>query len=249
MSMHEQARVGFQQGAAAYERGRPGYPPAAVRWLVEQLRLGAGRTVLDVGAGTGKLTRELVASGADVVAIEPVPAMRALLEQMVPAARALDGTAEALPAEDESVHAIVAASAFHWFDGPSAVAEFHRVMRPGGRLALIWNRRVRDQPLQAAISAITEPHRGETPSAYRGEWRAALESGGSFRSVGELQVPSEQVVDADGLLDRVGSISFIAALADREREDVLGRIRALASESEQPLRLAYRSEAYVYERA
>ena len=134
MSIREEASRGFGQGAAAYERGRPGYPAEAIRWLVADLRLDPGRTVLDVGAGTGKLTRELVSSGATVVAVEPVPAMRAVLEQAVPAARALEGTAEALPIADASVDAIVAGSAFHWFDGPAAVAEFHRVLRAGGRL-------------------------------------------------------------------------------------------------------------------
>ena len=248
MSIREQARRGFGQGAAAYERGRPGYPAEVVRWLVAQLRLEPGRTVLDVGAGTGKLTRELVSSGAAVVAVEPVPAMRAVLEQVVPAAQAVDGTAEALPVADESADAIVVAAAFHWFDGPAAVAEFHRVLRPGGRLALLWNRRRRDQPLQAAISAIIESYRGDTPSAYRGEWRAPVASGGWFGPVAEREVPFEQLLDADGLVDRVGSISFIAALPDAERERVLARIRALAAGREQPLRLGYVNEAYVYER-
>ncbi len=248
MSIRGEASRGFGQGAAAYERGRPGYPPEAVQWLVAELRLEPGRTVLDVGAGTGKLTRELVSRGASVVAVEPVPAMRAVLEQAVPAARALDGTAEALPAANESVDAIVVASAFHWFDGPAAVAEFHRILRPGGRLALVWNRRRREQPLHAAISAIIEPYRGDAPSAYRGEWRAPVLAGGLFGTVAEREVPFEQLVDADGLVDRVGSISFIAALPDAEREQVLARIRALAADREPPLRLGYINEAYVYER-
>jgi SAM-dependent methyltransferase len=248
MSIRGEAMRGFGQGAAAYERGRPGYPVEAIQWLLAELRLEPGRTVLDVGAGTGKLTRELVSRGASVVAVEPVPAMRAVLEQAVPAARALDGTAEALPVADESVDAIVVASAFHWFDGPAAVAEFHRILRPGGRLALLWNRRRREQPLHAAISAIIEPYRGDAPSAYRGEWRAPVVAGGLFGAVAEREVPFEQLVDADGLVDRVGSTSFIAALPDAEREQVLARVRALAADREPPLRLGYINEAYVYER-
>src|ERR1700761_4890891 len=132
MSIHDEARRGFQVGAAAYERGRPSYPGEAIAWLAEDLDLGPGRTVLDVGAGTGKLTRELVASGASVVAVEPVPAMRAVLEQTVPGAQAMDGTAEALPFGDQSVDAIAVAQAFHWFDVPRTLAEFHRVLRPTG---------------------------------------------------------------------------------------------------------------------
>jgi SAM-dependent methyltransferase len=249
VSIHEQARRGFQQGAAAYERGRPSYPSEAVAWLVRELGLRPGRTVLDVGAGTGKLTRELVTSGATVVAVEPVPAMREVLERVVPDARALAGTAEALPVDDGGVHAVVVASAFHWFDGPAAVAEFHRVLRPGGRLALTWNRRRLDQPLHRAISEIIDPYRRHTPSHHRGEWRRPLESSGLFEAVAEMEVPFEQLIDADRLVDRVGSISFVAALPDRERESVLERIRALtAGTRAQSVRLGYDTELYVYER-
>ena len=248
VSIRDEASRGFGQGAAAYERGRPGYPAEAIEWLVAELRLEAGRSVLDVGAGTGKLTRELVSRGANVVAVEPVAQMRAVLEQAVPAARAVDGTAEALPVVDGSVDAIVVGSAFHWFDGTAAGSEFHRVLRPGGRLALVWNRRRREEPLQAAISTIIEPYRGRTPSAYRGEWRAPVVAGGLFASVAEREVPFEQLLDADGLVDRVVSTSFIAALPDSEREQVRGRIRALAADHRPPLRLGYINEAYVYER-
>jgi SAM-dependent methyltransferase len=246
MSIHDGARRGFEQGAHAYERGRPGYPTEAIEWLTDRLRLGPGRTLLDVGAGTGKLTRELVTSGATVVAVEPVPAMRAVLEQAVPSARALEGTAEALPVGDRTVDAIVVAQAFHWFDGRAAVAEFHRVLRPRGRLGVIWNRRLRDQPLHRAIGEIVEPYRGDTPSRYGRDWRGPITSGGLFVPTGELEVPYEQVLDADGLVDRVGSTSFIAALSDAVRARVLERVRGLATEG--PARLGYLTEAYVFQR-
>ena len=141
MAIHESASRGFQRGADAYERGRPSYPREALDWLCAQLDLRPGRTVLDVGAGTGKLTRELVATGATVLAVEPVAAMRDVLEQVVPEAQAVDGTAEALPVKDGAVDAITVAQAFHWFDVPRTLAEFHRVLRPAGRFTLIWNRR------------------------------------------------------------------------------------------------------------
>lgn len=248
MSIREEASRGFQQGAAAYERGRPGYPPEAIEWLVGQLSLVPGRTVLDVAAGTGKLTRELVASGADVVAVEPVAAMRSVLEQVVPGARVLDGTAEALPLDDQSVDAITVAQAFHWFDGPAALAEFHRVLRPAGRFALIWNRRLRDQPVWRAVSEITEPYRRDTPAHYRGEWRQSVDATSLFAPAGELEVPLEQELDADELVDRVGSTSFIAALPDSERADVLARVRGVAAGTGGSVRLGYVTEAFAYER-
>ena len=174
--------------------------------------------------------------------------MRSILERTVPEARVLDGTAERLPVEDQSVDAIVVAQAFHWFDVTSALAEFHRVLRPRGRFALIWNRRRREQPLHREISAIIEPYRRDTPSHQQGEWRAPLAASGLFAAAGELEVPYEQLLDVDGVVDRVGSTSFIGALPDRDREDVLERVRALASGWPEPLRLDYATEAYVYER-
>ena len=252
MTVHDEAARGFQRGAAAYERGRPGYPRDAVRWLSTELGLEPGLTVLDVGAGTGKLTRELVPSGATVVAVEPVPAMRAVLERVAPGVRALDGTAEALPLGDGTVDAVAVAQAFHWFDGPKAVAEFHRVLRPDGRFGLIWNRRLVDEPLHRAVREIIEPYHRDSPSHHRGEWRRPVEDGGRFVAAGEIEVPSEQALDADAFVDRFSSISFIAALPDPERASVVERLRALAGAAGaggQPLRLGYTTEAYVYRRA
>jgi SAM-dependent methyltransferase len=249
MSIREEAARGFQQGADAYERGRPGYPQVAVKWLWKQLRLGPGRTVLDVAAGTGKLTRELVPSGATVIAVEPVPAMRTVLEQVVHGARALSGTAEVLPVGDGDVDAITVAQAFHWFDGPAAVAEFHRVLRPGGRFGLIWNRRLVDEPIHQAVREIIDPYHRDSPSHYRGEWRHPVADGGLFVAAGEIEVPFEQVLDAREFVDRFSSVSYIAALPKGERETVVERLRAVAAGARQPIRLGYTTEAYVYERA
>jgi len=245
MSVHAAARRGFERQADAYERGRPSYPPQATAWLIEELRLGPGRTVVDVGAGTGKLTRVLVPSGAEVIAVEPVAAMRAVLERELPRVRALDGVAESLPVEGGVVDAVVVGQAFHWFDAPAALSEFRRVLRPGGRLGLIWNLRDRRQPLQRAIDEITEPLRGDTPSQAAGDWRTALERTALVKPVGRLRVPFALDLDPETFIDRVGSISFIAALDDRRREQVLDRVRALASEHPEPW--AYVTEVYVYE--
>lgn len=129
--VHPAAARGFSRSSALYERARPGYPPAAVAWLAECLGIGPGAAVLDLAAGTGRLTRLLATTGADVVAVEPVAEMRAAI-----GSGALAGTAEAIPVADGRVDAVTVGEAFHWFDGLRALAEIHRVLRPGGRLGL-----------------------------------------------------------------------------------------------------------------
>lgn len=246
--IHDEARRGFQVGAAAYERGRPGYSPELMGWLVAALGLGPGRSVLDVGAGTGKLTRELVATGARVLAVEPVPGMREILERQVPDADVREGAAEALPIADQTVDAITAASAFHWFDAPVALAEFQRVLRPGGRLAVMWHRRRFEEPIHRAIDAIIGPHRGPTRSHEDGRWRVQVEQSGRFAFAAETRLPFVQRLDRDGLVDRIGSISFVAALPDRDRQEVLRRIGELSDGTEGMVELGYTSELFVFER-
>lgn len=248
MSVHASAARGFQRAADAYERGRPEYPPAALEWLRDRFALRAGRIVVDVGAGTGKLTRAVVATGADAVAVEPVAAMRRVLGREVPSARVLGGTAEALPLADASVDVIVAAAAFHWFDSDRALAEFHRVLRLGGGLALLWNRRPGQHELHAAINEIIEPYRGDAPSHGTGAWRAGLDETTWFAPDGELAIPFEQVFDLERFVDRIGSISFIAALDDPQRAGVLQRVRAVGASRAQPIHLAYICEVHAYRR-
>jgi ubiquinone/menaquinone biosynthesis C-methylase UbiE len=214
----------------------------------DRFDLRAGRTVVDAGAGTGKLTRALVATGANVVAVEPLSAMRGVLEREVPSADVLDATAEALPLTDASVDVILAAAAFHWFDNQRALAEFHRVLRPGGGLGLIWNRRPRDDELHAAINEIIDPYRGDTPSHIAGAWRVALDETDLFVSDGEFATAFEQVFDLDRFVDRIGSISFIAALDGQQHTDVLERIRAVGSSRTPPIQLAYTCEVHAYRR-
>jgi SAM-dependent methyltransferase len=129
--------LSFGSEAAAYERGRPSYPPEAIDWL---LPAGA-RDVLDLGAGTGKLTTRLVERGLDVVAVDPIPEMLDVLRTSLPDTPALLGTAEEIPLPDNSVDAVLVAQAWHWFDPARAIPEVLRVLRPGGRLGLVWNTR------------------------------------------------------------------------------------------------------------
>ena len=129
--------LSYSEEAAAYERGRPSYPPEAIDWLLSQ----DAHNVLDLGAGTGKLTTRLVERGLDVVAVDPIPEMLELLSASLPDIPALLGTAEDIPLPDNSVDSVLVAQAWHWFDPERAVKEVARVLRPGGRLGLVWNTR------------------------------------------------------------------------------------------------------------
>src|SRR3954467_15160899 len=180
MPVHETARRGFASAADVYEESRPGYPPDAIGWLLEELELGPRRTVVDLAAGTGKLTRLLTPTGAAVIAIEPVDEMRAALAQTASDADARGGTAERAGLVGASADAVTVAQAFHWFDGPAALAEIHRILRPAGRLALVWNIRDLDDPVQDAVDKLFRPHRGDTPSHRSGAWRTALDTSKLF---------------------------------------------------------------------
>lgn len=228
MSIHHLAAQGFAAAADAYERGRPDYPREAVELLVDLLRLGSGAAVLDLGAGTGKMTRLLARIGARPIAVEPVEEMRSKLAEAMPEVTVLDGVAEAIPLADASVDAVVAAQSFHWFHADLALPEIHRVLRPGGRLALVWNMRDTRVDWVARLSAIFDQHGREAPHYREGAWRAALEASPLFAPVAEREVDHTQALDLTGLLERAASISYIAALPDPEREAVLDEVRALA---------------------
>ena len=139
--IHDTAARGFPLATQAYEQGRPTYPSAAAARLERELDLRSGRVVLDLAAGTGKLTALLVGTRATVIAVEPVAEMRAALERALPSVTAYPGTAEAIPLDDSSVDAVTVGQAFHWFRGDEALAEIHRVLRPGGGLGIVFNSR------------------------------------------------------------------------------------------------------------
>jgi len=221
--MAERLYEHFGPAAAEYDRGRPGYAPDAVAHVVEVLGIGPASRVLDLAAGTGKLTRLLEPSGARLVAVEPVAGMRARLAAALPGVRVLDGHAESLPLRDAEVDAAVVGQAFHWFDPRLALAELHRVMTPGGGLALVWNRWERESWVNHVYEVI-EPLRGGAPRWTDGGGREAFEDSPHFGPLTEARFSHVQRGDRDAMVARVSSISFIAALADDERSEVVRRL-------------------------
>lgn len=225
--IHEAAARGFTAGVDAYERARPTYPPDAVAALAATLRLGPGDTLLELGAGTGKMTRLLAPSGVRILALEPVEAMRARLLEVVPGVALLDGTAEAIDLPAESVDAIVVAQAFHWFDGVRALSEMHRVLRPGGRVALVFNHRDESVAWVAAMGEAIHRLMTDAPQVWRGGWRDPLTRSALFTPWQSIHAKHAQRLTPDGVLDRVASVSFVAAATPEERAGVLDEVRAI----------------------
>jgi SAM-dependent methyltransferase len=236
----------FSKVAPEYERGRPDYPPEAADWIAEQAGLGPGRVVVDLAAGTGKLTRELVRSGARVIAVEPLAPMLAQLMALLPEVEAVVGTAEATGLPDESADAVTVAQAFHWFATDDALTEAARVLKNRGYLGLIWNRRDLTQQIQADLTRIMASHRHDAPSHESGAWVAVMDATTLFSKVGEHHTVFEQVLDVDGLSDRVASTSFIAKLDGDERAEVLRQVRDLARGGS--VALAYDCVVHLYRR-
>jgi len=205
--------------AAAYERSRPGYPDDAVRWLVGEEPL----DVVDLGAGTGKLTRSLVARGHRVTAVEPLPEMISHLCEAVPTATAVEGGAEAIPLADGRADVVVVAQAFHWFDHGPALREIARVLRPGGRVSLIWNVRDESEEWVAELSDAMVGRTGVETGA-----RGPIEASGLFGPVEEATFgPHVQEVDRQALKELVLSRSYCAVLSDEERAPVFARVDEL----------------------
>jgi ubiquinone/menaquinone biosynthesis C-methylase UbiE len=212
----------FAGVADAYERARPGYPGDGVRWL-------AGTTpcdVVDLGAGTGKLTRSLVALGHRVTAIEPLPEMLAQLRLAVPGARAEQGSAESIPLPPASVDVVTVAQAFHWFDQPVALREIARVLRPGGRIALVWNTR---DDSEGWVAEFTDTIIGRSEFREDGvvAATASLDASGLYEPVEHASFAHVQALRRDDLIELVRSRSQCAVLSEEERLPVLERLGEL----------------------
>jgi len=248
--IHQAAREGYAVDAKSYARGRPEYPAELAGWLAGELGVVPGAHVIDLGAGTGKFTKRLLATGATVTAVEPVDAMRAELSASLPGVAALGGTAASMPLDTASADVVVCAQAFHWFAGAAELEEIHRVLRPGGRLGLVWN--VRDESVDwvAQLTGIITPYEGDAPRFYKGDWRRPFDASPCFdlpapRSFVNAHVGTPEEV----IVDRILSVSFIAALPAGEKADVARRLRELITEhpalrGRETVAFPYRTEAY-----
>ncbi len=246
MNIYRWAEDGFSRGAAAYELARPSYPAAAVAYLVDRLSLRAGATVVDLAAGTGKLGRLLVPSGARVVAVEPVRAMRELIP--TDEIDVFAGTAEAIPLPTAAADAVVVAQSFHWFRPEAAMAEIHRVRRPEGSLAIVRNRREPDDSPQRLFEEILGRHRAHPSLEAQLDVESALRDTGVFHASEVRSFPNEHELDSDDLVALAASETSIAILKGEARAAALADFSRLAESLPPRLRLRYTTEIHIADR-
>lgn len=218
----------FDRVAPVYERSRPGYPADALAHLTRTLHLGPGRVVVELGAGSGKLTRDLLMTRSTVVPIEPLAGMRAEYRRAVPNAPVpIEGTAEAIPLAARSADAIVAAQAFHWFKTEEALDEMARVLRPGGGVGLVWNRR--DESV-AWVHEVTKRIDALDPGVPRSRdrrWKAAFDRHPAFTPLTLTSFRHVQRGDVATIVDRFLSVSFVARAPEADRLELAARIREI----------------------
>jgi SAM-dependent methyltransferase len=251
--VHEVAAAGFSN-PGDYEAARPSYPRDAVAWLVEHLRIEPGRKVVDLAAGTGKLTRLLIPAGADLVAAEPVAGMRETFHAILPDVPIIASTAEQLAFRDDSLDAVTVAQAFHWFDDDRAIAALARAVKRGGRVGLVWNARDRSMPWVDAVWAIMDRVEKRAPWRDHENWRdSALRDMPGFGPLHSGAFRHEQTVTPEAMVQRIASVSHVAVLAGPERSSVLDEVREVLrtdplTRGRESLEVPYRVDCYWFER-
>jgi SAM-dependent methyltransferase len=225
----------FGSVADVYERGRPEYVPAVVGALAAELEIGPGDRVLDLAAGTGKLTRALLAFGLDVVAVEPQGSLREKLIERIGAERVREGMAEAIPLPDSSAAAVTVADAFHWFDRGRALEEIRRVLRPGGGLAIVttvpdWS----GASWAAELGSLVQASRPEHLHFDGPPWQDAVRAAVGWSEPREVRVTTDQPTSPERIVDHMASMSWIAAMPAGERRVRVEKFRKLVLSGETP---------------
>jgi len=255
---NEIAQIGFAASSSVYERGRPDYPAAVIDGLMETLRLTSTSRLLDLATGTGKLARGFIGR-VDLVAAEPSVEMCTEFARIQPGVPLVGSVGEVLPFADGSLDAVTIGTAFHWFDGPVAVRELHRVLKPGGRVALLWLQRDESEGWVNDLVRLVDTYRpanarryAETP--WQAAWDTTDEAGRRlFTPLEFSQSPFEQPLERDAVVQRTASTSFVAAMDAEQRAEVLERVRDLldtheATRGRDVIGVPHQAEVYWAER-
>lgn len=243
--VHDAARTGYDQQADVYAAVRPSYHAALIERFIDDYAAGV---VVEVGAGTGTFTTQLINAGCVPIAVEPVAAMRTAIIAAHPTVTLIDGTAEDTGLGDKSVDTVVAAQAFHWFDHEAAMAEIQRILRPGGFLVCVWN--VRDEGVEwvRRYTEIVDRYAGDAPRHRTMDWRQAIDSSTTFDAVAEWSIANPKPTTPQQVVERALSTSFIAALEPAAQHDVLDEIRQLAEAVGDTFDFPYRSDLQAWTR-
>ncbi|HUF60116.1 MAG TPA: class I SAM-dependent methyltransferase [Actinomycetota bacterium] len=232
--------------ALDYDELRPEYAPEAIAWVAERCGLGAGSSVVDLAAGTGRLSGLLLQLGVDVIAVEPAANMRAVLEERFPTVRAIVATAESMPFDDEAVDAVVVGNAFHHFGHDAAMAEIYRILRPGGALAVFWawpaeEKQLRIPGMRAIYEAIDGTHAEAAIMAAHRSWSEPPAMVVGFDPFERREFPATHVLPAARLADLYATFSDVISLPAPTRAWLLDRIRQLSRELPETLHLRQRT--------
>lgn len=258
VTVHHAAGVGYQRAAEVYESSRPSYPLAALAALADALPLEAGRTVVDLGAGTGKFTRLLALTGAEVLAVEPVKEMRERLAELLPGVAVNAGTAETTGLPDGCADAVVAAQSWHWFEESAALAEVERLLRPGGALALVWStfdtsepwmRDFQDIYFRLAPRDLPRPPLSSGLGDAGAGWRKPFESRPGWGAIEERHWPNPHSTTVVDIVDRMMSSSHIAVLDATAQAQVRAELEAVlgahdATRSSGAIEMPYVTDVY-----
>ncbi len=238
---HDHATSGFGDGER-YQLARPDYPFDAITYLVDSLGIDEDVHVLDLGAGTGIMTGQLMPYCATITAVEPTPGMREVLSKRLPTVKVLDGRDVAIPLDDATVDCVVVAQAFHWFDAPVAMEEIHRVLVDGGRLGVLWNER--DESV-SWVADLGEAMRWPIYQPYAvGQDFTPVLASGPFVNIERRNFSHHQILDHEGLLQRVLTTSYIAVMDDEEQRTVMRDVQVVVDQLPDTITLPYVTDVY-----
>ncbi len=226
MDVRRQLASSFDSVVDEYEHGRVGYSPQALARLIDVLDITPGTRLLDLAAGSGKLTRLLVPTRATITAVEPLQAMSDRLVEHSPSVEVLSGTAQAIPLPDASRDVVVVGSAFHWFDPDAALTEIDRVLVRGGGVGLLWNPETESQGAwHDHLDELIDPFKSRARGWETSPWSAIFGRHRGFDQLQEEWFPWSVETSVEQYVSRIASISSVASLPPQEREQILGRVR------------------------